>query len=182
MIATPVPATDAPVYSTLAVSRTTGIPATTILAWERRYGLLRPHRDGGGRRVYSQADVELLLAMRARTTDGVRAEMAARELLAVDGLPMPTTRPRLVYLPTDINEVGCLHCGETSGELQLQSAPDGPLARFVLAPGAVPPRRGPGNRPRCGRCDGDLFVEARESRTLPPFLCGATQPAVQGAA
>ena len=182
MIATPLPATDVPVYSTLAVSRTTGIPATTILAWERRYGLPRPHRDSGGRRVYSQADVEMLRAMRARTADGVRAEMAARELLAVDGPPLPPSRPRLVYLPTDIKEVGCLHCGELSGELQLQRAPHGPLARFVLAPGAVPPRRGPGNRPRCGRCDGDLFVEARESRTLPPFCRAATQSPVQGAA
>src|SRR5438067_13738221 len=86
-------------YTTLGVAQATGIPATTILAWERRYGLPQPERGPGGRRCYSEADVELVRAMRARTAEGVRAEMAARELRAGPGALPP--RPALVYLPTE---------------------------------------------------------------------------------
>jgi hypothetical protein len=121
--------------------------------------------------------------MRARTAEGIRAETAARELLA-SGNPdyLPPPRPRHVYLPTEVKEVSCLHCGELSGELQVQRAPDGQQARFVLAAGAAPPRRGHGNRPRCGRCNGDLFIHAAESRTLPPFRPITAPAPVRGAA
>src|SRR3954454_5601369 len=92
-------AADSRYYTTLGVALATGIPATTILAWERRYGLPQPERGAGGRRRYSEADAELLRAMRARTRDGVRAEIAARELSAAPGT-LPPPRPALVYLPT----------------------------------------------------------------------------------
>src|SRR5438105_10141168 len=105
-------ATDGSHYTTLGVAQATGIPATTILAWERRYGLPQPERGPGGRRSYSEADIAVLRAMRARTADGVRAELAARELCAPPGT-LPPPRPALVYLPTEIKEVHCLHCGAT---------------------------------------------------------------------
>ncbi|HLH24106.1 MAG TPA: MerR family transcriptional regulator [Chloroflexota bacterium] len=155
-------------YTTLGVARATGIPATTILAWERRYGVPQPERGPDGRRRYSAADVELLLAMRARTADGVRAETAAREVLAEPGA-LHAPRPSPVYLPTDVKEIHCLHCGATSGELYIQHVAHGVQTRFVRAPGAPPPRRGPGAKPRCGRCDGALFAEPLEQRSLPPF-------------
>ena len=168
-------------YSTLSVAQATGIPATTIIAWERRYGMPRPQRDLGGRRRYSEVDVALLCAMRARTAEGVRAAVAARELLASEGGP-PAPRPAPVYLPTEVSEVRCLHCGALSGELQVQRAPEGSQTRFVPAPGAVLPRRGRGDRPRCGRCDGALFSEPTEGRTLPPFSRGVSAAPARGAA
>ncbi|HEY7063533.1 MAG TPA: MerR family transcriptional regulator [Chloroflexota bacterium] len=174
-------AADARYYTTLGVARATGIPATTILAWERRYGLPRPERGPSGRRRYSEADVTLLRAMRARTADGVRAELAARELCAPPGT-LPPPRPALIYLPTDIKEVHCLHCGATSGELHTQRAAHGVETRFVRAPGAPPPRRGTGQQPLCGRCSGALFVEPIEQRSLPPFPRPATALPTQGAA
>ena len=40
------------------LSEQTGVPATTLRAWERRYGLLRPERTPKGHRVYNQADLD----------------------------------------------------------------------------------------------------------------------------
>lgn len=49
------------VYGIRAVSRLTGVQAVTLRAWERRYGAVRTRRTGsGGRRLYSQEDVQRL--------------------------------------------------------------------------------------------------------------------------
>lgn len=42
-------------------SRRCGINATTLRAWQRRYGLLTPRRTEGGHRLYSDDDVEQAL-------------------------------------------------------------------------------------------------------------------------
>ena len=42
-------------------SKRCGINATTLRAWQRRYGLLTPQRTEGGHRLYSDEDVELAL-------------------------------------------------------------------------------------------------------------------------
>lgn len=48
----------------------TGVPATTLRAWERRYGLLHPKRSPSGHRLYNQQDVtrvrEVLQWLRAK--------------------------------------------------------------------------------------------------------------------
>ncbi len=38
----------------------TGVNSITLRAWERRYGLLKPHRTESGHRLYSQDDVNLI--------------------------------------------------------------------------------------------------------------------------
>ena len=163
-------AANAAGLSTHAVAQATHIPVTTILAWERRYGLPRPRRGASGERVYSPADVALLHAMRARTADGVRARVAARELLAGPGELVPTPSMRLVLLPTEVQEVHCLTCGDVSGELLTQRGAEGVRVQFALAPHAVAPRPGSDGRPRCGRCGGDLYREPLERRALPPLV------------
>ena len=40
------------------LSEQTGVPATTLRAWERRYGLLQPARTPKGHRVYNQDDFD----------------------------------------------------------------------------------------------------------------------------
>jgi DNA-binding transcriptional MerR regulator len=40
------------------LSELTGVPATTLRAWERRYGLLKPKRTPKGHRLYDGADLE----------------------------------------------------------------------------------------------------------------------------
>lgn len=48
------------VYRIGAVSRLTGIPAVTLRAWERRYGVVQTSRSEGRNRLYSREDVERL--------------------------------------------------------------------------------------------------------------------------
>jgi DNA-binding transcriptional MerR regulator len=47
-------------YPIRSISELTGVPATTLRAWERRYGLLKPSRTAKGHRLYSSDDIELV--------------------------------------------------------------------------------------------------------------------------
>ena len=38
----------------------TGVNASTLRAWERRYGLLKPARTPKGHRLYTKEDVDIL--------------------------------------------------------------------------------------------------------------------------
>lgn len=40
------------------ISEQTGVNTVTLRAWERRYGLLKPHRTPKGHRLYTQQDIE----------------------------------------------------------------------------------------------------------------------------
>ncbi|VTR55659.1 HTH-type transcriptional repressor YcgE [Serratia fonticola] len=48
-------------YSIGEFARLCGINATTLRAWQRRYGLLKPMRTDGGHRQYSDDDVQQAL-------------------------------------------------------------------------------------------------------------------------
>ncbi|GAB7260398.1 hypothetical protein DZS_18470 [Dickeya ananatis] len=48
-------------YSIGEFARLCGINATTLRAWQSRYGLLKPLRTEGGHRLYSDADVQQAL-------------------------------------------------------------------------------------------------------------------------
>lgn len=47
-------------YPIRAISELTGVPSTTLRAWERRYGLLKPGRTAKGHRLYSGDDIDLI--------------------------------------------------------------------------------------------------------------------------
>jgi len=47
-------------YPIRAISELTGVPTTTLRAWERRYGLLKPDRTAKGHRLYSSEDIDLV--------------------------------------------------------------------------------------------------------------------------
>ncbi|MDQ2864808.1 MAG: MerR family transcriptional regulator [Candidatus Eremiobacteraeota bacterium] len=51
-------------YRISVVSRRTGLSIDKIRIWERRYGLIRPTRDGSGVRQYSARDIERLSLVR----------------------------------------------------------------------------------------------------------------------
>jgi MerR family transcriptional regulator, light-induced transcriptional regulator len=59
------------------LSKRAGVSPELLRAWERRYGLLRPSRSGGGLRLYSPADVERVRLMRQHLAEGVAAAEAA---------------------------------------------------------------------------------------------------------
>ena len=57
-------------YSIKAVSQATGLTVETLRAWERRYGIVVPQRDGTGRRAYRPEDVIRLRRLREATDRG----------------------------------------------------------------------------------------------------------------
>ncbi|MCR2804279.1 MerR family transcriptional regulator [Paenibacillus soyae] len=55
-----------------------GIPAVTLRAWETRYGVVDPSRTEGGHRLYSEADIRLLRALKERLDSGLKIGDAVR--------------------------------------------------------------------------------------------------------
>lgn len=70
-----------PRYRIHAVSEMTGIPAPTLRAWERRYGIPRPGRSESAYRLYSDADVAEVRQLVVLQTRGLAPSEAARLLL-----------------------------------------------------------------------------------------------------
>lgn len=64
------------------LSRRTGVSPELLRAWERRYGLFEPDRSPGRFRLYSDADVARVEAMRGQIAHGLSAAEAARRVLA----------------------------------------------------------------------------------------------------
>jgi len=63
--------TTNPCYSISAVSEMTGVNPSTLRAWERRYGLVRPQRSEGGQRLYTAEDVHRVRRILACLDEGV---------------------------------------------------------------------------------------------------------------
>lgn len=59
-------------YRIKSVAALTGVPSTTLRAWERRYGIVSPARTEGGYRVYSEEDVIRLLRLRSLVDRGYK--------------------------------------------------------------------------------------------------------------
>src|SRR5689334_13240934 len=72
----PTDSSDTPLYNIAAVVQRTGVPATTIRAWERRYEYPKPHRDEDGQRLYSERDVEAIGWLLDQTRRGVAISRA----------------------------------------------------------------------------------------------------------
>jgi DNA-binding transcriptional MerR regulator len=60
------------------LSRRTGVSPELLRAWEQRYGLLRPHRSGGGFRLYSSDDEMRVRRTTALIAEGMAAAQATR--------------------------------------------------------------------------------------------------------
>ncbi len=63
-------------YRISTVSEMTGIPRNTLLAWERRYGLLSPERNDSGYRTYSEQDVAKLRRVKEFLDQGYKISEA----------------------------------------------------------------------------------------------------------
>jgi MerR family transcriptional regulator, light-induced transcriptional regulator len=73
--------TDEILYNIGLVTRLTGIPASTLHAWERRYDYPHAHRSAGGHRLYTEQDIQRLRWVKAQVDSGLavsRAITAAR--------------------------------------------------------------------------------------------------------
>jgi MerR family transcriptional regulator, light-induced transcriptional regulator len=65
-----------------AVARRTGVAVATLRAWESRYGVLQPCRSEGGHRLYSEDDVDRVLAVLRLTAQGWSVSAAAASVTA----------------------------------------------------------------------------------------------------
>ena len=61
---------ETPRHPVRLVANRTGLSPHVLRAWERRYGVVAPHRSGGGQRLYSDQDVERLRRLRQLTARG----------------------------------------------------------------------------------------------------------------
>lgn len=68
---------EADLYPIREVSRLTGVNPVTLRAWERRYGLLVPHRTPSGHRLYSMADIERVRSVMSWIDRGVAVSKVA---------------------------------------------------------------------------------------------------------
>jgi DNA-binding transcriptional MerR regulator len=65
-----------------AVARRTGVAVATLRAWESRYGVLQPCRSDGGHRLYSEEDIDRVLAVLRLTAQGWSVAAAAASITA----------------------------------------------------------------------------------------------------
>jgi MerR family transcriptional regulator, light-induced transcriptional regulator len=86
---------DTPMFTANEVESRTGVPATTLRQWERRYGLPNPQRASSGYRLYSQQDIGCIEFMRNQISTGVPASRAAQLYV----LNKPGTSPAVQQMP-----------------------------------------------------------------------------------
>jgi len=63
------------------VAEWTGLSPEVLRVWERRYGVVKPHRAAGGQRLYTDEDVERLRMLRRATVGGRGIGSVARQPL-----------------------------------------------------------------------------------------------------
>jgi MerR family transcriptional regulator, light-induced transcriptional regulator len=67
-------------YTIKQAARLTGVPATSLRAWERRYGIGAPRRTDAGYRLYDDASLSAIIAMRSLIDTGWAPSEAARSV------------------------------------------------------------------------------------------------------
>jgi DNA-binding transcriptional MerR regulator len=79
--------TEEPLYNIGVVTRLTGVPISTLHAWERRYGFPQAARTAGGHRLYSEQDIARLRWVKTQVDSGMTASraIAAARLLEAQG-------------------------------------------------------------------------------------------------
>lgn len=75
---------DLPLYNTKAVVRQTGVPAPTLRAWERRYGILAPRRGENDYRLYSERDIAIVTWLHERIASGLTISQAIALLRSLE--------------------------------------------------------------------------------------------------
>lgn len=76
-----------------AVAEIAGVPAATLRAWERRYGVPKPKRTSSAYRLYSAEDIERVRSMQRLCEAGLSAAEAARTVLGKHPVLAPPPEP-----------------------------------------------------------------------------------------
>jgi DNA-binding transcriptional MerR regulator len=80
-------------YTIKEAAARTGIPIALLRAWERRYRIVEPVRTAAGYRLYDDAALDRLRAMRGLTADGWQPSAAAAAILAGTAPEAPALPP-----------------------------------------------------------------------------------------
>lgn len=75
---------DMPLFNTKAVVHQTAVPAPTLRAWERRYGILSPRRGDNDYRLYSERDMVMVAWLRERVETGMTISQAIALLRSLE--------------------------------------------------------------------------------------------------
>ena len=75
---------DLPLFNTKAVVHQTGVPAPTLRAWERRYGILAPRRGENDYRLYSERDMAIISWLHDRIASGLTISQAIALLRSLE--------------------------------------------------------------------------------------------------
>ena len=97
------------------VARRAGVTTATLRAWEARYGLVPSARTAGGQRLYQEADVGRVQAVRRLVDQGWSVAGAVSQVLGQPGRPGEAS-------------------GEPPGDASTQEGRDATLASGVLFP------------------------------------------------
>jgi len=76
-------------YLIKTVSKMVGIPKNTLIAWERRHGVVEPDRTESGYRRYSDEDVRTLVRIKELISAGYRISEAAEIVQSHPAPPLP---------------------------------------------------------------------------------------------
>jgi MerR family transcriptional regulator, light-induced transcriptional regulator len=116
------------------LSRRVGVSPEVLRAWERRYGVLQPHRSRAGQRLYTDADEGRVRRMLGHMRGGYSPAVAARLATAPPARAAPTAppgaEPPAADLPALRDELrDALHGLDDAGA---EAALDRLLAAFAL--------------------------------------------------
>lgn len=131
-----------PSFNLKVVLQETHLPADTLRAWERRYGLPKPQRTAGGHRLYSQYDIETIKWLLQRQEEGLSISRAvdlwnehdASDVDPLDGFapsaPASVETMPAIYIPpnTTLDSMrekwlaACLKFSETGSDQVLNQA------------------------------------------------------------
>lgn len=122
------------------VVRRTGLTADVLRAWERRYNVVEPGRSEGGRRLYSDDDVERLRLLRRATRGGRRiSNVASLSLETLAALVQEDEREEVKAGPeeaevaassTDVHFKACMAAVERLDARELEGAVNRALVLF----------------------------------------------------
>ena len=77
-------------YTVRAAALATGVTGDRLRTWERRYGIPAPARADTGRRLYEEADLDVIRRMTALVDSGLSAASAAAAVLAETAQAAPS--------------------------------------------------------------------------------------------
>lgn len=74
---------DDPIYNVKAIALQSGVKASTLRAWERRYGVPKPDRTGSGYRLYSSRDIATIRWLKTQIESGMSISQAVSLLYSM---------------------------------------------------------------------------------------------------